>query len=167
LGRFSRKALGAATMTILTVSMSVPASAAGCWTQAEVSAAKVHEMQTRLMIAANACRADGIDRLQSYDSFVAAKRVALSAADARLKDHFMATAGEAGAQAYDRYAAALEQAYGAAVASRDSCAEAALLASEAAASRGDLAVFADREIAVATLPSSICRVDAPVLLAAK
>ena len=88
-------------------------------------------------------------------------------ADERLRGHFLAAESDEGARAYARYNAALELAYGAATASGDSCAEAAALAKEAASARGDLVAVAAREVAVATLPSSVCPANAPVVLAAR
>jgi hypothetical protein len=166
MGRYSHGVLGAAVFALCTVSIAAPASAAGCWTRAEVSAAKVREMQTRLMVTARACTAGGVDILPSYDKFVAMKRNALSAADERLRNHFLAEGSDLGERDYARYTAALELAYGAATASGDSCAEAATLAREAAASRIDLVAVADREVTVATLPSSLCPANGTMVLAA-
>jgi hypothetical protein len=164
--RYSHGALCAAVFALCTVSISSLASA-GCWTQAEVAAAKVREMQTRLAVAARACAAGGVDILPSYDKFLAVKRTALNMVDARLSGHFLAADSDDGARAYARYNAALEIAYGAATASGDSCAEAAALAREAASSRGDLIAVADREVTIATLPSPVCPANTPVVLAAR
>ncbi len=165
MGRFSHRALCAAAFAICTVSIAVPANA-GCWTQAEVAAAKVHEMQTRLAVAARACAA-GVEIGPSYNKFLAVKKNALSAVDERLRGHFSAGDSDDGARAYSRYNAALEFAYGAETASGDSCAEAAALAKEAASSRGDLMAVAAREVMIATLPSSVCPANAPVVFAAR
>jgi hypothetical protein len=164
--RYSHGALRAAVIALCTVSIATPASA-GCWTQAEVAAAKVREMQTRLMVAARACTAGGVDILPSYNKFLATKKNALSLVDDRLRGHFSAADTDEGARAYARYNAALELAYGAATASGDSCAEAAAIAREAASSRGDLLTVADREVMVATLPSSVCPANAAVVLASR
>jgi hypothetical protein len=166
MGRHSHGALRAAVIALCTVSIVAPASA-GCWTQTEVAAAKVREMQTRLAIAARQCGAGNIDIVASYNRFLAAKQAALGVADERLRGHFLAAESDEGARAYARYNAALELAYGAATASGDSCAEAAALAKEAASARGDLVAVAAREVAVATLPSSVCPANAPVVLAAR
>ncbi len=166
MGRYSHRALRTAVFALCTVSITASATA-GCWTQAEVAAAKVREMQTRLSVAAKACAAGGVDIAPTYNKFLATKRNALSLVDERLRNHFLAAGGDLGDQAYARYNAALELAYGAATASGDSCAEAATLAKEAAGSRGDLIAVADREVTVATLPSSVCPANAPVVLAAR
>lgn len=122
-------------------------------------------MQTRLAVAAKECGAGGADILPSYNKFLATKRNALSLVDERLRNHFLAAGGDLGDRDYARYNAALELAYGAAAASGDSCAEAAALAKEAATSRRDLVIVADREVAIATLPSSVCPANNPVVLA--
>jgi hypothetical protein len=166
MGRSSHGALRAVVIALCTVSIATPASA-GCWTKAEVAAAKIREMQTRLAVAAKECTAGGVDILPSYNKFLAMKKTALTAADAQLRGHFAAHAGDLAERDYARYNAALELAYGAATASGDSCAEAAALAKEAAASRGDLIAVADREVMVATLPSSVCPANAPVMIAAR
>lgn len=123
-------------------------------------------MQTRLAIAAKEC-GTGVDIVPSYNKFLAMKKNALSLVDERLRGHFSAGDSDDGARAYARYNAALELAYGAAAASGDSCAEAAALAKEAAASRGDILTVAAREVMVATLPSSVCPANAPMVLAAR
>jgi hypothetical protein len=162
--RLSHRALCAAVSAICTVSIATSASA-GCWTQAEVAAAKVREMQTRLAVAAKAC-GGSVDILPSYNKLLTMKKNALSVVDDRLRGHFLQSS-EMGERDYARYNAALELAYGAATASGDSCAEAAALAKEAASSHGDLIAVADREVTVATLPSSVCPANAPVVLAAR
>jgi hypothetical protein len=166
MGRHSHRAFRAAVIALCTISIAAPASA-GCWTQAEVAAAKVREMQTRLAIAARECGAGSVDIMANYNRFLTAKQAALGMVDERLRRHFSATESDEGALAYARYNAALELAYGAATASGDSCAEAAALAKEAASARGDLIAVAAREVSVATLPSSVCPANAPVVLAAR
>jgi hypothetical protein len=123
-------------------------------------------MQTRLAVAAKACGTGGVDIISNYSKFLAMKKNALGVVDDRLRGHFSAGDSDDGARAYARYNAALELAYGAATASGDSCAEAAALAKEAASSRGDILTVADREVMVATLPSSVCPANAPVVFAA-
>src|SRR5579864_941836 len=107
MGRYSHGALRAVVIALCTVSIAVPANA-GCWTQAEVAAAKVHEMQTRLAVAAKACTAGGVDILPSYNKFLATRKNALSAVDERLHEHFIARGGDLGERDYARYNAALE-----------------------------------------------------------
>src|SRR5690349_7040426 len=108
--RLSHGALTAAVFALCTVSIATPAGAA-CWTQAEVAAAKVREMQTRLAVAARACAAGGVDIMPRYNKFLAMKQKALGLVDERLRGHFSAADSEEGARAYARYNAALELAY--------------------------------------------------------
>ena len=164
MARHSELWLSVAAFAISAVSVTAPAHAAACWSQADVSAAKVHELQARLLAAAKECQASGVDILASYDKFVAARHAALIAADDRLKAHFLSSGDDLG---YDRYAAALDQAYGTTEASQASCTEAAALVQEVTSARDDLTTVAAREIDTATLPSSLCPVDRPVVLAAR
>ena len=162
----TRIALGAAAIALSLGSTAASAASASCWTQADVSAAKVRELQTRLMVAALRCRANGVNILASYNNFVAAGRTAITSANQRLKTHFMAAGPVAGQRDYDRYTTALANAYGAAETGPESCAEASSLAAEAAA-KGDLNEVAARTIPVATLPSAVCPANESVVLAAK
>lgn len=166
MGRLSHPALSAAVLALCTASIATPANAA-CWTKAEVAAAKVREMQTRLAVAAKECTAGSVDIIASYNKFLAIKKNALSLVDEQLRGHFAAADSDEGARAYARYNAALELAYGAATANSDSCAEAASLAREAASPRGDLMTVAAREVMVATLPSSVCPANAPMVFASR
>jgi hypothetical protein len=162
----TRAALAAAAIATCLVSTAAPA--ATCWSQADVSAAKVRELQTRLMVAALRCRATGVNILASYNAFVGNSKPALVAANNALKAHFAAGGPVAGQRDYDRYTTTLANAYGAADTGPESCAEAANLAAEATNAKGDLAAFAAQAIPVATLPSSsACASSEGVVLAAK
>ena len=163
---YTRAALVAAALA--TTLGSTAASAASCFTQADVSAAKVREMQTRLMVATLRCRATGVNILASYNNFMGAAKPAIVAANDQLKAHFGAAGPVAGQRDYDRYTTSLANAYGAAETGPESCAEAANLAAEAANTKGDLAAFAANAVPVATLPASVCQNnDSMVLAAAK
>jgi hypothetical protein len=162
---YTRAALVAAALA--TSLVSTTASAASCWTQADVSAAKVREMQTRLMVATLRCRASGVNILASYNNFMAAAKPSIIAANDQLKAHFAASGPVAGQRDYDRYTTSLANAYGAADTGPESCAEAANLAAEATAARGDLAAFAAHAVPVATLPASVCQNNDSLVIAAK
>ncbi len=161
----TRAALAAAAIATCLVSTAAPA--ATCWSQADVSAAKVRELQTRLMVAALRCRASGVNILASYNAFVGNAKPAIVAANDQLKAHFGAGGPVAGQRDYDRYTTTLANAYGAADTGPESCAEAANLAAEATNAKGDLAAFAAHAIPVATLPASTCAGNEGVVLAAK
>jgi hypothetical protein len=163
---YRRAALVAAA--VATCFISTAGSAATCWSQADVSAAKVRELQTRLMVSALRCRASGFNILASYNAFVGSAKPAIVAANDQLKAHFAAGGPVAGQRDYDRYTTTLANAYGAAETGPESCAEAANMAAEAINAKGDLAAFAAHVIPVATLPASqACSNSEGVVLAAK
>ena len=162
--KFSRAALGAAAVAIC-LSSTAPAASGACWTQADVSAAKVRQLQTKLMVAALRCRASGVDILSSYNRFIRAKRSEITAANDRLKAHFRAAHASTGERDYDRYTTALANHYGGARTSENSCAEAEDLAQTADA-RGSLIAVAEHDVSSAKLPSGRCSGRDPVLLAA-
>ena len=59
----------------------MPATAqaqAGCWNQTQVAAAKVRDLQSRLMVATLRCAAMGQDVAAAYNRFLAANRDWLS-----------------------------------------------------------------------------------------
>jgi hypothetical protein len=162
MSKFSQAALGAAALAIC-LSSAAPAASGACWTQADVSAAKVRQLQTKLMVAALRCRASGVDILASYNRFIRAKRGEITSANDRLKAHFRAASRSSGERDYDRYTTALANHYGGARTSQNSCAEAENLA-QSAASRGSLIETAAHDVSSPKLPSGRCGRD-PVLLA--
>jgi hypothetical protein len=117
----------------------VPAHAAmQCWNESEVAAARVRDLQSRLMVDALRCRASGIDILGAYNEFVRSNRATLQAANAVIMAQFSRGFGRDAQTEYDRFATALANEYGAAQTSGESCAESASLAAEAVAADGDL-----------------------------
>jgi hypothetical protein len=153
--KFSRAALGAATIA-LCMSSVAPAASSACWTQADVAAAKVRQMQTKLMVAALRCHAGGVDILASYNRFMRNKKTEITAANNRLKAHFRAAHPSTGERDYDRYTTALANYYGGARTNENSCAEAENMALTAASSRGDLVAVADHQIGSAKMASGRC-----------
>jgi hypothetical protein len=164
--KLTRATLGAAAIAMC-LSSAAPAASSACWTQADISAAKVRQMQTKLMVAALRCRAGGVDILASYNRFLRAKRAEISAANDRLKAHFRAAHASTGERDYDRYTTALANAYGGARTNQDSCADAASLAAEAAEARGGLIAVGDREVSSAKMTSGRCVSRDSVYLAAE
>jgi hypothetical protein len=117
-----------------------------CWTAQEVSAAKVRDLQTMLMVAGLRCRSGGADVLSGYNRFVSANRAALVEVNDRLKLHFRALHGQAeGQRNYDRFTTALANAYGAGGSGTGNCAHMASLAAEASSARGSAALIAIAE----------------------
>src|SRR6185369_5742597 len=88
--------LGAAAM-LLCVSM--PANAVmGCWNPTQVAAAKVRDLQSRLMVATLRCQAMGADVTDAYNRFVRANRETIQGANAVLLAQFRSGYGSQGGQ---------------------------------------------------------------------
>ena len=119
---------------------SMPAQAAmGCWNETQVAAAKVRDLQSRLMVATLRCQAMGVDVAPAYNRFVAANRATIQGANAVLwRSSAPAMARQAQVH-YDRFATSLANIYGDDATDPDVCAETAALAEEAAAAEGDIA----------------------------
>jgi hypothetical protein len=163
----SRTALLAAPVALCLVSLAAPATAAGCWASADIAAARIREMQTKLAVAALQCRFSGYDIRTDYNRFLRNGRSTLRAANGRLKAHFMAQGTAVGQRDYDRYTTALANAYGGSQISFGSCAKSSAVMAEAAMPRRNLLSLAAREIIAPTLPSPPCAVRNGVVLAAE
>lgn len=150
--------LFAAAAAMLCVSM--PANAAmGCWDATQVQAAKVRDLQSRLMVATLRCQAMGADVSGAYNRFVRANRETIQGANAVLLAQFRSGYGSQGQTHYDRFATALANIYGADATDRGICADTAALAEEAAAANGDLRRLVDIEDRFgfsSTLPGGEC-----------
>lgn len=99
-----------AVVTLAAISVS-PAQAA-CWSDAAVSAAKIRDLETMLMVSALRCRTADNAMLRQYNGFVARSRPALAAVNQILRAQF---AGDGGLNAYDRFVTAIANRYGAGV----------------------------------------------------
>jgi hypothetical protein len=119
--------------------VAVPADAAmGCWNETQVAAARVRDLQSRLMVDALRCRAFGIDILEAYNEFVRSNRETIQAANAVIMAQFSQGFGDGAQTEYDRFTTALANAYGADRTDDQVCAEAAATAAEAVAAGGDV-----------------------------
>jgi hypothetical protein len=117
----------------------VPAHAAmSCWNENQVAAARVRDLQSRLMVEALRCRAFGIDILGAYNEFVRSNRATLQAANTVIMGQFSRGFGRDAQTEYDRFATALANEYGDDRTSGETCAESAAVAAEAVAADGDL-----------------------------
>lgn len=117
----------------------VPAHATmGCWNETQVAAARVRDLQSRLMVDALRCRAFGIDILGAYNEFVRSNRATIQAANSVILAQFSRGFGGAAQTEYDRFTTALANAYGADRTTGETCAEAASVAAEAVAAGGDV-----------------------------
>ena len=145
--------------------MCVPAAAnaqTGCWNQTQVSAAKVRDLQSRLMVATLRCSAMGVNVAAAYNRFLAANRDTIRGANGVLMGQFQAVHGRQAQLHYDRFTTALANIYGDDATSESVCAETVVLAEEAAEARGDinaLTDLADRLGFVAALPGGQCTVS--------
>lgn len=134
---------------------------AGCWNPTQVAAAKVRDLQSRLMVATLRCSAMGEDVAAAYNRFLAANRETIRGANAVLLNQFEAMHGRLAQVHYDRFTTALANIYGDDATSRAVCAETVVLAGEAAAAAGDvdaLIAIEDRLGFVTALPGGQCTV---------
>jgi hypothetical protein len=137
---------------------STPVNAA-CWTQNEVAAAKVRDLDTMLMVSGLRCRFKSAALLQTYNAMVVRHRAALTQANMLLQSHFSPAAGVA--NELDRYVTRVANRYGARAedltcASLQSIAEAVL---NEASTLPALVALADRAAIAPELPGGAC--DAP------
>jgi hypothetical protein len=157
-GQMKKGGLLAAASILLCVSM--PANAVmGCWNPTQVAAAKVRDLQSRLMVATLRCQAMGADVTTAYNGFVRANRETIQGANAVLLAQFRSGFGSQGDTQYDRFATALANVYGADSTDAAVCAETASLADEAAAAGGDigrLVAIEDRFGFASDLPGGQC-----------
>ena len=154
----SKAATGLAAAALL---IAAPAEAAGCWTPEGAAAAKLRDLQSRLMVATLRCRAIGADIEASYSNFVRSNRETIQAANAILKAQF-ATGDKVGERAYDSFATALANQYGGDATNPEICQGAAAAAEDAAAAGGELArllAVAERLGPPPPLPGGECPVS--------
>lgn len=120
--------------------LAVPAGAvqAQCWTEASVTAAKIRDMETMLMVASLRCRSGNPRMLSAYNAFIRQSRPALTQVNDQLRTHF-APAG--GLNAYDRYVTSIANRYGAGAEGLD-CGDFASILSAASAEGGSYAGLA-------------------------
>lgn len=148
--RKSGLCVAAAAMTL----QAVPAQAAmACWNESGVAAARVRDLQSRLMVDALRCRAFGIDILGAYNEFVRSNRATIQAANAVIMAQFSRGFGDGAQSEYDRFTTAMANAYGADRTDGEACAEAASLAAEAVAAGGDVERLVEIEERLGPPPS--------------
>ena len=138
----------------------------GCWSHEQAAAAKVRDLQSRLMVASLRCRAMGHDVLGPYNSFVNVNRATIQAAKGVIKAQFTAGFGAEGESAYDRFTTAMANEYGADATTAEICAETANAALEASEAEGDprkLIALADRLGSAPKLPGGEC----PIVFSAR
>lgn len=140
-----------------------PAQAAmSCWGQQESAAAKIRDLQSRLMVATVRCRAMGVDVLTAYNDFVRVNRETIQAANGVIRARFEAGHGLEAQTFYDRFTTALANEYGDDPTNEEVCGETAEVAGEAAAAQGDITLLlalADRTGAPPQLPGGQCPIS--------
>lgn len=155
---------GRAALVAAALMICVPTTAyaqSGCWNTTQVAAAKVRDLQSRLMVATLRCSAMGVNVAAAYNRFLAANRETIRGANAVLMGQFQTVHGRQAQVHYDRFATALANIYGDDATSRTVCAETVVLAEEAAEAEGDIDLLigiADRLGFIAALPGGQCTV---------
>jgi hypothetical protein len=147
-------------LSVLMIAGAAPAQAAtSCWNENAADAARVRDLQSRLMVTTLRCRAMGIDILQAYNEFVRANRPTIQQANATILAQFANGHGSEAQLHYDRFATSLANAYGADATDGEVCAQAAGLAAEAVAAQGDMRRLVEIEQrlgAAPELPGGLC-----------
>ena len=153
-------ALGLAAASLLFVQ---PAQAQmACWGPKQAAAAKLRDLQSRLMVATMRCRAMGVDVLAAYNDFVRINRDTIQAANGVIKAQFEEGHGAEGLNQYDHFTTALANEYGDDPTDAAVCEETAVVAEEAASAEGDvmtLLALADRMGPAPSLPGGECPIE--------
>ena len=149
----------AALAAAMTLAAAQPASAAACWDQQHAAAAKVRDLQSRLMVATLRCQAMGYDVSPAYNRFVRANKDTIQSANGIIKAQF-ADSGAAGAErAYDSFTTALANAYGGDATNGGICQETEQAENDGETAAGDVSLLlalADRLGPPPTLPGGTC-----------
>jgi hypothetical protein len=96
------------------IAISATSAQAACWTPAALTAAKVHDLEIMVKVAAKRCQAE-VPRMNiDYQNFVLVTRPAFADVNKALRAHFVADLGLVGSfSAYNQYASLIEKTYGA------------------------------------------------------
>lgn len=133
-GLRGRAAAAAVAISVIFGNGMAQAAESDCWSAQAISAARVRDLQSMLMVAGLRCRGSGNEVLVHYNRFVNANRSAIVAMNATLKTHFDRAYGPVeGQRSYDRFTTALANAYGAGGGGSNECGTMARLAMDAAA----------------------------------
>ena len=132
-----RRAITAAMLAAAAIcASSTPVYAASCWSAEEVAAAKIRDLQTRMMVAGLKCRGDGPEMLAAYNRFVVVHRTSIQRHNNILRGRFIRIGGKSGGERdYDRYTTAMANAYGSTEADHQACREVTALARRAASAK--------------------------------
>lgn len=153
-----RSALAAAIL----VAVPVTSAEAACWGEHAVSAAKIRDMETMLMVSALRCRGSDPTILPAYNTFVRTSRIALTQVNDTLRHQF---ADQGGLNAYDRYVTSIANRYGAG-AEGLSCADMSSILA-AAQSEGRTVVGLSRLASAAQIEPVLTGSRCPVAMASR
>ncbi len=159
-GQYMKSGVVAAAVLALGVAMPAQATMT-CWNETQLAAAKVRDLQSRLMVATLRCAAMGVDIAPAYNRFVVANRDTIQGANRIIMAQFRSGFGGQAQLHYDRFATALANAYGDDATDRTICADTATIAEEAAAAAGNvdaLVALEDRFGFAPALPGGRCGV---------
>ena len=146
MGRIIRSCV--ATLAIL----GTTAAQANCWSPQAVTAAKIRNFDTMLMVSALRCRTSNSNFMASYGAFMNQNRGSLVVAGLELQKHFGSASG------YDHYAISVANHYGAGVQGM-SCADLASItesARSAAMTAEQIADLAERSGVDPMLDAATC-----------
>ena len=150
----------AALAAVITFAAAQPAVAGTtCWDHQQAAAAKVRDLQSRLMVATLRCQAMGYDVSPAYNQFVRANRDTIQAANGLLKAQFASMGGPAGERAYDSFTTELANTYGGEQTNAEICRETEAAGQEAASAAGDVSLLmalAERLGPAPRLPGGAC-----------
>lgn len=130
------------------------ASATTCWSPVEEAAAKVRNLQTRLMVATLHCQLVGADITPTYNSFVRTNRTTLQGANSVLRARL-------GERAYDSFVTLIANLSAGSMADAAQCAVAAEVAGAGEGAGGDVQKLVALEARLAApleLPGGACPV---------
>lgn len=107
-----------------------------------MSAARVRDLQTKMMVGALQCRGTASEVLPAFNRFVSGARGTIAAQNALLRAHFVAENGaKAGAAAFDRFTTALANGHSQTAGTADFCPSMAAMAADAEAAGSSLAAL--------------------------
>ncbi len=124
------------------IAISATSAQAACWTPAALTAAKVHDLEIMVKVAAQRCVTEVPTIKVDYQNFVQVTRPAFADVNKVLRAHFAADLGLVGSfSAYNQYASMIAETYGA-DAQGLPCADAVAIISSALADGGSAAGLA-------------------------
>jgi hypothetical protein len=147
-------AAAAAWAVLSAGSAQASATGAGCWSPVEEAAAKVRNLQTRLMVATLHCQLVGADITPAYNAFVRNNRTTLQGANAVLRQRL-------GERPYDSFVTLIANLSAGAIADAEQCGVAAEVAGAGEGAGGDvqkLVALEARLNAPLDLPGGACPV---------